>query len=369
MLQLKMLKGLGLLVGMVIGAGMFALPYAVTRAGLLWSTLHFVLAIILVTSIHLIYGKILSRSRIRHRLPGYVRVYVGEGAYRVTLVTRLFAYFGYLLAYGVLGGFFLEHFISGSSPAVLSIIFFFCMAPFMFMKLSGIGSINLFLSAPLVVFVGILFFAFLPQIRYEPSLLLGNSVDWFFPYGIFLFAFSGASVIPELVDLFGSKSERRFRTTVLIGTLIVSIVYLLFIATVLGVARGGISEDGLSPIREFGGQGLYLLGSLIGLLAVITSYIALGIELRFTFQYDLGFSKKIAGIIVAFVPLALYLFGINNFLLILGLTGAVGVGVEGIAILFLARRVLGTSRGFVSVFTLAFLLGAMLEVFGVLGFM
>ena len=362
-----MLKGLGLLVGMVIGAGMFALPYAVARAGIFWSTFHFILAAVLVTSVHLLYGGVLSRNHTRHRLPGYMRAYFGAGAYWIVLVTRLFAYFGYLLVYGALGGFFIEHFIPGLNPATLSVVFFLALAPLIFMKLSGASNINLFLTVPLVVFVGVLFFAFLPQIQYEPGLLLGDPADWFFPYGIFLFAFSGASIIPELVDLFGSNGRRRFYVTVLLGTLIVAIVYILFMVTVLGIARGNISEDGLSPVKEFGGQGLFLLGSLIGLLAVVTSYITLGIELRFTFQYDLGFSKKMAGIIVAFVPLVLYLFGINNFLLILGLTGAVGVGVEGVAILFLARRVLATPIIIVSTLTIAFLIGAVFEALGVFG--
>src|SRR3989344_5105184 len=100
MRQLKILKGLGLLVGMIVGAGMFALPYAVSRAGLWWGAFHFILAAVLVTCIHLLYGKVLFHNHLRHRLPGYVREYVGENAYWVTLISRFFAYFGYLLAYG-----------------------------------------------------------------------------------------------------------------------------------------------------------------------------------------------------------------------------------------------------------------------------
>ncbi|MEK7576631.1 MAG: aromatic amino acid transport family protein [Patescibacteria group bacterium] len=364
--QFKTLKGLGLLVGMIIGAGMFALPYAIARAGFWWGTFHFVLAALLVTCVHLLYGKVLFQEHTRHRLPGYVREYVGEGAYWFALCSRFFAYFGYLLAYGVLGGLFLNHFLSHVSASFLSVLFFIVAAPFILLKPAGVGSLNLFFNAFLVFFIVVLFVALVPQIDISSPAPIGNSYDWFFPYGIFLFAFSGASVIPELVDLFGRGRERRFRQTVYASTAIVACVYILFIVAVLGIAHGNVSEDGLSSIKEFGGQGLFLIGSLIGFLAVADSYIDIGLELRYTLEYDLNFKKYAAWVIVVVLPPMLFLMGINNFVKIIAVTGAVGVGIEGVCIALLARKTIHTCWVFVFLLSAAFTIGAIISVAQVL---
>src|SRR3989344_834051 len=90
MASLQTLKALGLLVGMIVGAGMFALPYVVMRAGLFWGTFHFVLAAVLVTAGHLLYGAVCYRIDERHRLPGFVRKYLGGPWYIVALASRFF---------------------------------------------------------------------------------------------------------------------------------------------------------------------------------------------------------------------------------------------------------------------------------------
>lgn len=358
----KVFRGMGLLVGMIVGAGMFALPYAVWRAGMWWGLFHFMLAGFLVTTIHLLYGRILFRNHMRHRLPGYVRAYMGEGAYEITLWFRLFAYFGYLLAYGVLGGLFLEHFFSGVDSPVLVYAFLCALAPLIGLELAGAGAINFMLSIPLGICVFVLAFFLLQHATFEPAHLTGESGNWFLPYGIFLFAFSGASVIPDVADLFKKNEERAFRKTVILSSVVVACLYALFIVAVLGAAHGVVSEDGLSPILAAGGEKLFLLASCIGLLAVVTSYIALGLELRLTLQYDLKFGWWSAWLVTAATPMMLYMVGVQNLVLILGLTGAVGVGVEGIAIVLLGRRVLATSRAYTVLLASVFVVGAAFEI-------
>lgn len=363
-------KALGLLVGMIIGAGMFALPYTVEQAGIGWSAFFFFVTAVLTTIMHLLYGAVLYKNHIRHRLPGYVREYLGEEWYWCVLVSRLFSYFGYLLAYGVLGGIFLEHFFPTISTSTLSIFFFVVLAPLLILRLNSLGTVNLLLTIPLVFFIVVLFFSVLPEIDLSSISIAPHSGSlWFLPYGIFLFAFSGASVIPEVVDLFARRRATMFRSVVISATLVTMATYALFIITILGITKGSVAIDGLSPLEAFGGKTLLLLGSAIGILAVATSYIALGEELIFTFLYDLRVHHAAAWAAVAVTPLVLYILGVNDFILILSIVGAVGISIEGHFIVALARRLLHTHRVITFALHILFLAGALLGLMYSLGWL
>jgi len=364
MASLQTLKALGLLVGMIVGAGMFALPYVVMRAGLFWGTFHFVLAAVLVTAGHLLYGAVCYRIDERHRLPGFVRKYLGGPWYIVALASRFFAYFGYQLAYGVLGGLFLTALFPSLSPAVFTVGFFIITAPLLFLALKEAGTVNLLFTMPIILFVIALFWLALPH--FQRSIVLPDvTASWFFPYGIFLFAFSGMSIIPDIVDLFGRKNEARFRKVIIAGTFIVAAIYALFIVAVVGFADGFVSEDAVSSLD---GRLIISLGALLGFLAILTSYFALGLELRLTFQYDLGISRLIAWEFIVALPLILFLLGISDFIGILDTVGALGVGIEGILVALLAYRT--KSAGVAAAFGLiaVFALGAVLELAQIAGY-
>lgn len=361
------LGGTGLLVGMIIGAGMFALPYVVIRSGLLWAAIHFIFAAFLITSVHLLYGQILYHNYERHRLPGYAREYLGHGWYIIALVSRLFSYYGYLLAYGVLGGIFLAELAPSISPQFFGILFFIVLAPLLLVSVRGVGTINLFLTIPLIILVVLLFLFLAPSFNFDHVTLLPRGGDWFLPYGVFLFAFSGASAIPEVVDLVRSRGRRAFGQVVVASTVIAALVYILFVMSIVGIMENSIAEHALSSLKAYAPYPLFVVGILIGLLAIATSYIALGMELRFTFEYDLLKRRIVAWFSTASVPLALYLLGITDFVLILSVVGAVGVGLEGILIALLARKLIHAGTTHTYLLIVVFSLGVALECFHVAG--
>jgi len=361
------LKALGLLIGMIVGAGIFGLPYAVWKAGMVWSGIHFVVAFFIVTTIHLLYGRLLYDHPSRHRLPGYIQQYFGRRWAEVTFLFRLFSYYGYLLAYGVVGGVFLENLFPIISNEYYSFFLLTGLAPLLFLNIKGLGTLNLLFTVPLVVFPSLLFLFVAPQAELDIVAWFPQESSWFLPYGIFLFALSGASVIPEVVDMVGRHRKKMFYEIVIVGMLLVSLVYVVFTLAILGIAQGPVPVDAVSVLEASGRPLLFLIGSLIGIFAILTSYVTLGLELRYTFEYDYRQSRLWAWLLTTAVPIILYLFGINNFVLILSFIGAVGVGVEGICIVLLSQKISGTNRMLV-VFLIAVLaLGALLEVTGVLG--
>ncbi len=356
-------EGLGLLVGMIVGAGMFALPYSVVSAGIWWSLFYFVLVGGVVTVFHTLYGHILFYHPERKRLPGYTREYFGPVGYWVAFLSRFLSYLGYLLVYGVLAGLFLSYIVPVSSKS-LTVLFFVVSGLVLLLKPKRANMLNAWLAAILIGFIIFLFLILAPRLHFEDMPLHGNGTDWFLPYGIFLFAFSGASVIPKVVDVFHEQHRKLFFQTVLAATILVGFLYFLFILSIVGIAGHTVTPDALGSLRASGGGTLFMIGTIIGILAVVTSYFALGLELMFTFEYDAAWPHALAWAVSSLGPLALYLLGINNFILILGVVGAVGVGIEGILILLLARKVLRTNLFLVSALLTLLTTGALIEIAG-----
>ncbi|MDA1334466.1 MAG: hypothetical protein O2794_00420 [bacterium] len=362
---MRSLKAAGLLIGMIVGAGIFALPFAVFRGGLYWSLFHFALAISIVTVLHLLYGKMFYDHRSRHHLPGYVKQYYGKYASRLVVVSRLLSYYGYLLAYSVLGGIFLSN-VLPVGKKTLTIIIFLVLSPVVYANLRKAGSINFFLTIPLVAFPVLLFLVLAPELSFKDVPLMATGSDWFFPYGVFLFALSGASVIPEVVNILGKYERKHFSKVIIGSAIVVSLIYFLYIASILGIAGGEVSSDSLSVLAS---QGSLLLGigSLIGLLAIVTSFIALGLELRLTFQYDLRFKRLHAWLLTVSIPLGLFLLGLNDFVLIIGIIGAIGIGIEGTFIVLLSHKISKTNIALVATLIGIFALGALFEIATVVG--
>lgn len=337
--QYPALSGLGLLVGVIVGAGMFALPYAVAQAGLVWGVVHMTVAFCVLTLAHILYGEVVYISQGMHRLPGYARMHLSPWAGRLALLSALIGFYGALVAYGILGGVFLAHlFALPNAMHTLSILFFAVGALVLALPLARVGFANFVLTTFLVVFVFVLASYALPYVNVSAIPLINNA-SWFLPYGIFLFAFAGASTIPDVADLFAKKRTKLFRRVVVLATVIPLLLYTVFIVSVVGVMGATTPRDAISGLEGVLGSSAVRLGSLIGLLAVFTSFLALGADLKNIFRLDYNWSRIAAWVAVIAVPPALFLLGFTNFIATVGLVGAVAIGIDGGIIVLMAIAV------------------------------
>lgn len=333
------LSGLGLLVGVIVGAGMFALPYAVARAGLVWGSVHMVVAFCVLTLAHILYGEVVYISPGMHRLPGYARMHLGPWAGWLTLVSALIGFYGALVVYGILGGVFLAHlFALPDAASGLGMLFFVVGALVLALPLARVGFANFVLTAFLAVFVLVLASRALPQVNLGAFPLIHNA-SWFLPYGVFLFAFAGASTIPDVADIFAKQRARLFRRVVVLATIIPLFLYAVFIISVVGVMGADTPRDAISGLGSVLGGGAVRVGSLIGLLAVFTSFLALGADLKNIFRLDYHWQSITAWVAVVVVPPALFLVGFTNFIAAVGLVGAVAIGIDGGIIVLMALAV------------------------------
>jgi tyrosine-specific transport protein len=334
-------SGLGLIVGVIVGAGMFALPYAVTRAGIFWSVTHLIITFSIITVIHVLYGTVVQATPGKHRLPGYARIYLGAWAGRLSLLSAFGGFYGALLVYGILGGTFLSRIIPYSLGSVQwTLLFFAAGAVILLCNLRRIGEINFLLTLLLIAFVGILVVLALPHST-SVSLSASDNAAWFLPYGLFLFAFAGASAIPDAGDMFrnGEKDKKLFRRVLILSTIIPLLIYIVFIGTVLGVSGVDTTPEAILGLERVLGARAVMVGSFVGFLAVFTSFLALSLDLKNIYRYDLQWQPLLAWVAVISIPVVLFLAGITDFVRVIGFVGAGAIGFDGVIILLSSLRV------------------------------
>ncbi len=326
---------------MIFGAGIFALPFAVSRAGIFWGAFYFILALLLMIFLHLWYGEAAYYTKGKHRFTGYVEMLLGGKAKWFAFLITLFLSYGSLLVYGLLGGIFLLN-IFGGSLFFWSLLIFLTGGILIFMSFEKIAVINFYLSIALLGIVVYLFIAAVPHIKIANFLSAGSgptgAFDWFLPYGVWLFSLAGFAVLPEVRDIISGSSFRDFKKVILISILLCGILYSFFVFAVVGVNGKNTTEDALGGLRAVLGAPAFLIGSLLGFLAIFTSFIALAVDLKNIFRYDFRFSSTLAWFSVFLPPIILFLLGATNFIEILGILGSVGLGLTGIFIVLMARR-------------------------------
>ena len=334
------------LTGAIIGVGIFGVPFVFAQVGLSIGAAFFVVLTVIVLLEHVMYAEVIERTRGRHRLVGYANVYFGKFAKDVMSVSVLLGISGALVAYIAFANAFLTTLFGPlfSSDLLWGVVFWAVMG-------AGIaGGIKVVTRTEVLLF-GFLFVAFLlimvrgiPLISVD-NFLYSDTKNFFLPYGVILFSLVGFSVVPEIRDTI-RDGGKRFRNAIVLGVLIAAAVTFLFGAVVLGVSGRSTSPEAIGGLAPFLGPSIIYIGSIFGFLAVTTSFLIIGINLKDTLRYDWKIRNHASTIITIFVPLFLFLIGLRNFIETIGIVGAIFGAVDGtmIALLFLAAKRRGQKK-------------------------
>lgn len=326
------------LVGTVIGAGIFAVPYVVAQAGLTISLLYFIVLGSMVWMLHLMVGEVVLRTHDTHRLIGYGKMYLGKWGGIVFTFTTLFAIIGALLAYIVIGGTFLQSLVSplfDITGTQGSLVIWGFLSFFIVRGIQMISKMELIMNAALFAAVGVILFLSLPLVSTD-NVPVTETSNAFLPFGVLLFAFVGWAAIPEITDLLKESKDRKDLKKVIGWAAVAStLLYLLFAAVVVGVTGDETTEDAFLGLVPFLGEGIISLGMLFGLLAVSASYLVLGNYLKNSLRHDYGIAYAGAAAIAVTSPIILFFLGVREFIDILATVGGIALSIEGVAILAL----------------------------------
>src|SRR4030042_4198714 len=158
----------------------------------------------IVIAIKLVYGEVIIASDGKKRLPGYVNDYFGRKWGILTLVNFLFGLYGSQLAYIIIGGKFLPGLIVPLFPIsqfFATMLFFILGSCLLYRGTKSVLNTELFMLIFLVVVIFTFFFICFGKI--ELTNFSGYSMDKIFlPYGVVFFSLMGASIIPEIKEIF-----------------------------------------------------------------------------------------------------------------------------------------------------------------------
>jgi amino acid permease len=333
---------LSVLCGTIIGVGVFGLPYITSKVGFPIITLYFLILGTLVALIHYFFAEISLKTPDLKRFPGFVEFYFGKSLAKISF---FFAILGTLLAnlaYLIVGGSFLKELfqpVFDQPESFWVLIYFLLGIIFVFFDISLIKQIE-FLG--LLGFFLVLFLIFLENFKKINLNYLFPSPDFsqiFLPYGAILFSLWGADLIPEVEEMLGNKKE-LLKRIVPLSILISALIYIFFIYLILGISGEKVSQNSLSGLKEVLGHTLSVSLLLIfGILATFTSFVALSLNLKKIFWYDLKLHKNFAFFLSSFPALFLYFLGIKNFISVIGFVGAVTLAINGIFILAIKYKI------------------------------
>lgn len=332
-------KATAVLVGTVVGVGIFGIPFSFAKAGFGIGFLFLLLVGGLTLLLHLLFGEIVLRTNGKHQLTGYARIYYGEKLKKFMLFAVLLSFYGALLAYIIIAGDFLENILSpffNFSSVDYSTFFWIALSFLVYGGLKRVAKIDMFVSLIFSAVIISIFALGFSKVSFDNFTFFNNDF-WFLPYGVLFFAFGGASAIPLQSEILGNN-KRLLKKAIILGTLIPAVIYLIFAFTVVGVSGEITTPEAVSGLFDFLGEKIVIFASIFGTLTITTAFLGQAQALIETFNFDYGFRKSISWLIAVLVPYLLFLAGVRNFIDVISLVGAVAVGFQGIAVILIYRK-------------------------------
>jgi len=327
-------KATALLLGTTIGAGIFGMPYVFAKSGFLAGLVHLIVLGAVLLFVNLLVGEVALRTRKVHMLTGFAKKYLGKGGEYLMFTASAFGIFGAMVAYIIGEGEVLSA-ILGGSPFVLSLAFFAVVSVIIFFDLKAVAESDLIFVALMIGIVVLLSALAIPRMDFV-NLSSFNPSNFLLPYGVVLFAMVGASAIPEMEQEL-RHGKKYLKRAIFWGTLIPILIYLVFTLVVVGVTGVNTTEVATVGLGETLGPYMVLLGNIFAALAMATSFITLGLAKKWMLHYDYGVPKKLSWFITILVPLFIFLMGAGSFIGVVGITGVVAGGLEGILLVLIAK--------------------------------
>ncbi len=335
----KFFYATAVLVGSMVGVGIFGLPYAFAQAGF-GVGMGLLVAIGLATLlIDLMYGEVILRTHAQHQIMGYARLYLGPSAQRLLFFSAvLMGYVGLLAAIIISGG-FLNTLLSPffyAPVATYSVLFGVVLSLAVLRGIKTVSHVELFFSGLFVAVMGLILFAGWHSIHLS-NFTGFNRANLALPYGVLLFAFGGLLAVPIQRQLLVGQ-ERKLWSAISLAVLFTAGLYAVFATTVVGVSGLTTTSDAVSGLYQFLGSNITILISLFGAFAITTSFLMLASAMTSTFHQDFKIHRFNAWLLVVAPPMVLFLAGIRTFIGIISLAGGVALAIEQILVVFLYAK-------------------------------
>jgi amino acid permease len=152
-----------------------------------------------------------------------------------------------------------------------------------------------------------------------------------------LFALAGTIAIPEMKEVLTNNRD-LLKKAIIIGALTPSVLYLFFSFVIVGSMGAGTTQVATTGLAQILGQKMFVMGNLFAVLAMATSFLTLGLALKEMYHYDYHLNKNISWLLTIIPPLVLFFVLEKSFVGVIGITGGIAMGLEGVLVVLMYRQ-------------------------------
>lgn len=339
------LQGIALIFGTNIGAGILSLPYAGRNGGFLALFIALAIAGTLTTISMLYIAEVSLRTKEPLQLSGLAERYLGNWGRWAVFAAIMVNGTGALIAYAAGSGQLLENLV-GMPPLVGTLIFFTMGSYIMRKGLEATGVTETIITAAMALIILVL----CGWTFFGPGISLEN-VWVLHPYFIVpimnlaVFTFMAQYVVPELTRGMEQRYSSSISKSIIAGMVITGFTLSLVPFAALGLLGTSVSEVVTLSWGEELGRSAYYLANVFALLAMFTSFMAIGYTtmrniLDIAHWPQHGWQRGVAVGITVGVPLLVSFAGLGGFVSALSYAG----GIAGVIMSIVPVLLLNTSR-------------------------
>jgi len=333
--RISLFEAVALILSATIGAGVLGIPYAVSKVGLGIGLFYIVILGLLLMSLNLMVGEVVARTKGEFQLVGLAKKYLGRwGGYFMSMIIYSMS-FGILVVYIIGEGNTLAN-IFGGNAAIWSLLFFIFGAIMVSIGLETVKKAELILSLGILVIILLIAGLSAPHVEVQ-NVSYSNWVNLLLPYGIILFAFSGAASIPEAHAILKNR-DGDFKKSIIIAGLVTIVAYSLFTLAVVGVTGSETTEIATIGLGAKAGRAMFLFGNLFALFAMGTCFLMGGVSLKDSLIWDYKMPRLSATLLVCGIPLLIFSLGLRNFIEAIDIVGGVFVSLEMLVLILIYWR-------------------------------
>jgi amino acid permease len=335
----KYYQAVAVMIGYIIGVGMFGLPLVTAKAGLAFFLVYLLGLGAVQYFVHLIYANMIVVTESFYRLPGYVGKYLGQRSKILVFIAKMVGNCGALIAYIVISGLFMHQLfgpILGGTPFIYSSLLFLLEAAVVFFGIGMIARVELYMSALLGLVVLLMLFRGLGVMEAANY----AAIDWKFsllPFGAMLMALDGNGAIP-IVSKILKKDRVRVKSVIRISMLSSALITLIFVLTIVGISGANTTDDALSGVRAILDDGVVMFALIFGIFSMMTSFFGVSEAVKETLWWDFGLNKTLSWALAVFTPFILFLLGVNDLINIISFAGAVAGGFCAVMLMIVFMR-------------------------------
>lgn len=354
-----------MLAGIIIGAGIFSLPYFAERLGLVTAVFYLVFFAAIYMLVYFMYSDVVKSDSGRHRFAYFAKKLlpkrISSLAPWVVLGSMVFA----MTVYIILAPAFATLFMGQDMGLIITLAFWMIGSAFIFAKIFWLEWAEILGILSILAIVVVVFFS---------SFSMPFEVDYFkpikvslllLPFGAIIFAFSGRAAIAKMVEIWreakGKGRPFSLKGSIIAGTLLPAFIYILFIVGVLRLSIS-VTPEGLDSVVLLSPIIMALLGGM-GIITLWTSYFIIGLNVKEIMEMDFKIPRILSGTLVVFLPILLYLSGVQNFIVALSIAGGLFASIEVIFIVLMWNKVRERANKIVTFLVLATFILAIISVF------